>query len=206
MQLTSDKLLALGKRMGYYFLQGLLLLAPAGLTVYAIYKIFDIFDSTTNELFERLFHFHFPGFGIVSFIVFVTFAGFVGGTIFLQPVLDTMERLLEHTPLVKDIYSSFKDFFSAFLSNKKKFNKPVLVEMGKGVGIFRLGFITDDDLSEFQILDKVSVYCPMSYTFAGNLYIVNKDQVTLLPPNISANTMKYIVSGGVMEFDDEVKK
>jgi uncharacterized membrane protein len=114
-----------------------------------------------------------------------------------------IENLLEHTPLVKDIYGSFKDFISAFISNKKKFNKPVMVEMGKGTGIHRFGFITDDDLSEFQIQDKVAVYIPLSYTFTGQLFIVNKDQVTFLPPSMSADMMKYVLSGGVTEMEDK---
>ena len=83
--------------------------------------------------------------------------------------------MLERTPLVKDIYSTIRDFVSAFLSNKKKFNKPVIVEMGKGLGIFKLGFITDADLSEFGISDKVAVYFPHFYNFLGNLFIVNAE-------------------------------
>ena len=71
-----------------------------------------------------------------------------------------------------------------------------------GLGIFRLGFITDEDLSEFHIMDKVGVYIPMSYTFTGQLYFVNKDQITELPHSMSADTIKYILSGGVMEMDE----
>jgi uncharacterized membrane protein len=122
-----------------------------------------------------------------------------------QPLLNVIENLLEHTPLVKDIYSSLKDFISAFISNKKKFNKPVIIEMGKGSGIFRLGFITDEDLVEFHIEDKVAVYIPLSYTFTGQLFIVNKDQVSPLPPNMSAELIKYVLSGGVTNLEEKNK-
>jgi len=199
----SENITWIGKRLATYFFQGLLLTGPISLTAYVIFKIFDILNSNTNSIFEQFFHFSFPGLGILVFAAFIALLGFVGSTVLLQPVLSIIENLLEHTPLVKQIYVSFKDFISAFISNKRKFNKPVIVEMGKGTGIHRLGFITDEDLSEFHIQDKVAVYMPLSYTFAGQLYIVNSDQVKPLPPSMSADTIKYILSGGVMEVEDK---
>ena len=203
MSILSVKTKSLGRRLVSYFFQGLLLLAPAAFTIFVIYKIFDLFDGYTNDLFGRIFRFSFPGLGIVTFAVFITFIGFLGSNILIKPLLNIIENLLEHTPLVKDIYSSFKDFISAFISNKRKFNKPVIVEIGKGSGIYRPGFITDDDLSKFDVADKVAVYFPQSYTFAGHLFIVNKEQVQELPKSMSAEMIKYILSGGVMELNDE---
>ena len=204
MEQFSEKMKWLGRRFATYFFQGLLLIAPATFTVYVIYKIFDLLNSNTRPLFEQTFHFSFPGIGIIVFIGCIALLGFIGSTVIVQPLMNIIENLLEHTPLVKDIYSSFKDFISAFISNKRKFNKPVIVEMGKGTGIHRLGFITDDDLSEFHIHDKVAVYIPMSYTFTGQLFIVNQDQVKLLPSTMSADIFKYIISGGVTEVEEKV--
>ncbi|MCW3125013.1 MAG: hypothetical protein JWO03_671 [Bacteroidetes bacterium] len=199
----SEKRKTFGRQLGSYFFQGLLILGPAFFTLWAIYKIFDLFDSNTQPLFQRFFHFSFPGIGIIVFVGFITLIGFLGSTIIIKPLMELIEDLLEHTPLVKDIYSSFKDFISAFISNKKKFNRPVLMEMGKGLGVYRMGFITHDDLEEFDIMDKVSVYCPDSYGFTGNLYIANRELVQPLPHVGSAHAMKYILSGGVMEAPDD---
>ena len=199
---VSDNFTSIGKRFLSYFFQGLLLAAPISLTTYVIVKTFDLLNRTTNSIFEHIFHFSFPGLGIVVFAGFIILLGYVGSTVLVKPLLNLIENLLEHTPLVKDIYTSVKDFISAFISNKRKFNKPVIVEMGKGVGIYRMGFITDDDLSKFHIQDKVAVYLPLSYTFSGQLYLVNREQITALPPNTSADTIKYILSGGVMEVDE----
>jgi len=199
----SEKRKSIVARLVQYFFQGLLLIAPASFTVYIIYSIFNFLNENTRPIFERHFHFSFPGIGIIAFTLCIMLLGFIGSTVLIKPILNVLENLLEHTPLVKDIYSSFKDFISAFISNKKKFNKPVIVEMGKGTGIFRLGFITDDDLIEFHIKDKVAVYIPMSYTFTGQLYIVNKDQVSALPSSMSADMIKYILSGGVTELEEK---
>ncbi len=190
-------------RLAAYFMQGLLLIAPAFVTVYAIFYIFNVFDSHVNDVFEYIFKFRFPGLGLVVMVAFITFIGFVGSLVIVRPLLNLFDLLLEKTPLVKDIYSSLKDFFGAFISNKKKFNKPVMFEMGKGSGVFKLGFITQDDLNELNIPDKVAVYTPLSYNLSGIMYIVNRDQVHPLTDVAAGDMMKFIVSGGVTEIDDE---
>lgn len=190
-------------RLAAYFMQGLLLIAPAFVTVYAIFYIFNVFDSHVNDVFEYIFKFRFPGLGLVVMVAFITFVGFVGSLVIVRPLLNLFDLLLEKTPLVKDIYSSLKDFFGAFISNKKKFNKPVMFEMGKGSGVYKLGFITQDDLSELNILDKVAVYTPLSYNLSGIMYIVNRDQVQVLDDVAAGDMMKFIVSGGVTEIEDE---
>ena len=59
-----------------------------------------------------------------------------------------------------------------------------------------MGFITQKDLSDLKIIDKVSVYFPHSYNFSGEMFIVPKELVR--PINIPpAEAMKFIVSGGV---------
>lgn len=194
-------------RLVKYFLQGLLLIAPIFLTFYSIFAVFNYIDSAANALSDKLFDFHIRGLGFFVTILAITAIGIAGSSIFAQPLMNIAESLLERTPVVKDVYTSMRDFFSAFLSNKKKFNKPVIVEMGKGLGIYRLGFITDANLAEFDISDKVAVYFPHSYNVSGNLYVVNKDQVQPLPTrNGSAETMKYIVTGGVMEIEEKEKQ
>jgi uncharacterized membrane protein len=191
-----------------YFLQGLLLMAPLFVTFYAVFYFFNLFDTKANDAFFFLFGFRFPGLGILVMYVVISLIGLVGSTILVQPLLDGVESLLSRAPVVKDIYGSIRDFISAFLSNKKKFNKPVVVEMGKGLGIYKIGFVTDQDLQEFDITDKVAVYFPHSYNFSGNLFLVNIEQVKPINNQKSADIMKYIVSGGVMEMDEhqEIKK
>ena len=186
-----------------YFLQGLLLIAPSFVTLWVIYYFFDFFDSRINDLFERIFHFHFAGFGLVTVFALITLIGLIGSLVIVQPLLHVVDLILEKTPVVKDIYSALKDFFSAFISNKKKFNKPAMFEMGKGSGVFKLGFITQHDLNELHIKDKVAVYTPLSYNLSGILYLVNADQVQPLENVSSSLVLKFIVSGGVTEIDDE---
>lgn len=190
-------------KIAAYFLQGLLLIAPTFVTFYAIYYFLHFFDSQVNDLFEKILGARYPGLGFITVFIFITIIGFIGSLVIVQPILHITDLILVKTPVVKDIYSSLKDFFGAFISNKKKFNKPVMFEMGKGSGVFKLGFITQEDMSELSILDKVAVYTPLSYNLSGIMYVVNKDQVQALTDVKASDMMKFILSGGVTEIEDE---
>ena len=63
----------------------------------------------------------------------------------------------------------------------------------------RIGFLTQNDLTKLDLPNDVIVYFPFSYSFAGQVYVINKDKIT--PLNISAaEAMKLVVSGGVSNF------
>jgi len=110
---------------------------------------------------------------------------------------------LDRAPLIKTLYTSIGDLLSAFVGEKKRFNKPVLVKISADGGVEKLGFITEEDLSELGIAgDKIAVYLPHSYNFSGNLFIVSRDRVTPIDRNAS-EVMKFIVSGGVSKVEDE---
>ena len=111
-----------------------------------------------------------------------------------------IEDAIAHIPLVKIVYSSIKDFFSAFVSEERKFNKPALIKMGGSENLQRLGFITETDLSHLGLEGMVSVYIPHSYNFSGNLFIVKAEDVTPIKAN-TTEVMKFIVSGGVTKFE-----
>ena len=66
--------------------------------------------------------------------------------------------------------------------------------------IHEMGFITHEDLQDFQIKDKVAVYLPMSYSLSGRLIIVPRANVKPLDVDAS-DAMKFIVSGGVTDVD-----
>ena len=113
-----------------------------------------------------------------------------------------MESLINRSKMLKQIYGSMKDLFGAFAGEEKRFNQPVLVLVDKVNQIERMGFITQDDLEDIGAIGKVAVYFPMSYSFAGEVLIVPKEQVTLVTGISAAEAMKFIVSGGVTKLDD----
>jgi len=65
--------------------------------------------------------------------------------------------------------------------------------------VHKLGFITQEDLASLGLKEGfIAVYLPHSYNFSGNLFIVPKENVTLIDRSTS-DVMKFIVSGGVVD-------
>ena len=89
------------------------------------------------------------------------------------------------------------------MGNKRKFDRPVLVRLGSGYDVERLGFITQDVLQHLGVgPEKVAVYLPHAFNWSGNLFIVPKANLTILDAR-AADVMKFVVSGGVSQVDDE---
>jgi uncharacterized membrane protein len=140
--------------------------------------------------------------GIFTVFFGIALIGYIFSRAFTQPIVSYFEKLLTRLPLIKIIYTSLKELTEAFVGDKKKFNKPVLVDLGP-TEIKRVGFITQKDLSKLGLESMVAVYCPHSYNFSGNLFLVPRKNVSPLHIN-STDVMKYIVSGGVTNITDGI--
>lgn len=180
-----------------YFLQGLLFISPLAITIYAIYVSFQFIDGLLIQYLTDLIGFKIPGLGLIIILTFITLIGIIGSSILLKPILHSLDKIISQAPLVKIIYTSIKDFMSAFVGKDKKFTEPVLVKLSQDFDMERLGFITQHDLTGLGIeADKVAVYLPHSYTFSGNLVIVPVANIKALNAN-STEVMKFIVTAGV---------
>jgi uncharacterized membrane protein len=136
---------------------------------------------------------------VVTGIVLIV--GYVSSSFIVSKMVELFDNILEKTPGIKIIYTTIKDFFEAFAGNKRKFDRAVLVAI-ESPDIWRIGFITHDELTEFGLQDYISVYVPQSYAFAGHLYFVKKDRVRLITDISSTESMKFAISGGVTQIDD----
>jgi len=188
------------KKLVRFFLQGLLYTAPIAITVYILYLIFNNVDGFLQKWLQEFLNIRIPGLGILIIILLLVIIGFIGQTIIAKPFTYLFNRLLVKIPLLKVIYSAFKDLFTAFVGDEKKFNRPVKVLVNKSLDIQKLGFLTEEDLSLINEKDKVAVYFPHSYNWSGELVLVPRDMVFEIdiPP---AEVMKFIVSAGVADWD-----
>ena len=191
---------SLMKRLGTYLIQGVLLIAPIAATVYIVYFLFKFTDGLLSTYLEKIFDLRIPGLGILIIICFLVFLGIIGETIFAKPVKFLIKGVLLRTPILRLIYTSVKDLFSAFVGKEKKFDKPVIVLVDVKNDIWRMGFLTKEKMGEMGMEGKVAVYFPFSYNISGILYVVPADRIK--PLNISpADAMKFIISGGVSDMD-----
>ena len=175
-----------------YFLQGLLILGPVSITLYFIYVVFDKIDSILRP------SINIPGMGFLIIILFIILVGYVSSFFVMGRLLSLVDRILEKTPGIKLLYSFVRDFFEAFAGNKKKFTHNVLACVDD-TDIWRVGFITQEDMSHFGMEHYVAVYLPMAYSVAGNVYIVPKERIREISSISAAQCMKFAVSGGVTQ-------
>jgi uncharacterized membrane protein len=178
-----------------YFLQGLIILAPIAVTGYTIYVIFDRVDSILRP------SLNIPGIGFLIIIGGIILVGWISSFFVMSRVLSIFDHWLERTPGIKFIYSSLRDFFEAFAGHKRKFDKAVLVNI-KGEDVWQIGFVTQEDMSQFDMQDYVAVYVPQSFAVAGQLYVVPQSKIRLLPKVSAAEAMRFAISGGVTEVEE----
>jgi uncharacterized membrane protein len=201
------------RKLFQYFLQGLIILAPIGITIWAVTALFNFIDNILPDLLGKVFPHLFgvdaqgnartiPGLGFILVIVIVVLVGYISSSFIVGRLVALLDKVLERVPGIKLIYSTVKDFFEAFAGNKRKFNKAALINIG-APDVWRIGFITQHDVSDFGLLEHVAVYVPKSYAFTGDLYFVTKDRVRLLPEVSSGDAMKFAISGGVTDIDDD---
>ncbi|MCU0431037.1 MAG: DUF502 domain-containing protein [Cytophagaceae bacterium] len=186
-----------------YFLNGLLLVLPASFTIYIVFSLLNWLNKSLNSLIafdlpkpvETFLTF--PGVTILILLTLITLLGLLGTSLVARPAFKFLENYIYKVPLINLIYSSTKDLISAFVGDKKKFNHPVLVRMHKNDEIYRLGFLTRDNLQGIGAGEMVAVYFPDSYGFTGNLYVMPASNIVKELDIPAAEVMKLIVSGGV---------
>lgn len=189
-----------------YFLQGLIILAPIVITIWALTSLFNFLDRILPDalanFFPEISSYYLPGMGLILAIIIIFLVGYISSSFVVGKLVELFDNVLQKTPGIKIIYSTVKDFFEAFAGNKRKFDKAVLVSV-EVADVWQIGFITHEELHEFGLHEFVAVYVPQSYAFTGRLYFVKRERIRIIPDISPADAMKFAISGGVTTLDDD---
>lgn len=195
------------RKLLQYFFQGVVIIAPIAITLYVVLWLFN----TVDDILPGIVHYFFPqlitttadgelqkipGLGFLVVVAILVLIGRISSSFVVSRLVDVFDTILERTPGVKHIYTSVKDFIEAFGGNKRKFDKPVLVNIDAQL-VWRIGFITSEDALHFELIDHAVVYVPHSYAISGIVYIVPKENIRFLPHLSGAEAMKFVISGGI---------
>jgi uncharacterized membrane protein len=174
-------------RLLAYFLRGLVVVTPIAITAYVLWFMLHTIDGWLGI--------PTPGVGLLVTLSLTTFVGFLASTVITRSVVRAVESLFSKVPFVRLLYSSSRDLLNAFVGDKKRFDRPVLVAITGSIKV--MGFITQDTLTNLPTSPgQVAVYLPQSYNWAGQLLIVPQDQITVVDAAAS-DVLAFIVSGGV---------
>jgi len=189
------------KRLVGYLFQGFIYVAPLGVTAYVLYQVFAMVDAPVRRIEEVFFGTHIPGLGVLTLLALLTLLGWLGSTIIARPFKSFTRKILDRAPLIGMIEGAVRDLLAALFAKERRFSHPVVVQMSGVSDLEKLGFITQEDLTELGLREKVAVYFPHSYNFSGELYIVPRERVRVV--HISAQAaMKFIVSGGMIHLGE----
>ena len=192
---TIASLRWVGRKLRAYFLAGILVTVPLGLTVWILIWIFNGIDGFLQPIIERIFGHHIPGvgFGITVLLIFIV--GVIASNVLGRRLLRYGESWLNRLPLARYLYNGIRQIIQAFAApDKTGFMQVVLVEFPRK-GTRTLGFITNETSDESG-KKLLNIFIPTSPNpTSGFLQIIEEDQV--IRTNLTVDeALRMVVSGG----------
>ena len=187
------------RSIGTTLLTGFFTIVPVILTVYLLYwgavSSEEVMGKALRWAFPGLVYF--PGLGTIIGLLLVFAVGLLMKAVLVRQVFALGEQVLYHLPIIKTVYSAFRDLFDFFSPKKENFGRVVIVSFG---GIEIIGFVTQEDQERlpesFRDRDCVLVYLPMSYMIGGYTVLVPRDHIE--PCKMSMDeAMRFALTAGI---------
>jgi uncharacterized membrane protein len=211
-QVSGGKSRGFWGRIRGYFLAGILVTAPLGITGYLAWIIVGFIDHSITPLIpdqynpESYLPFSLPGFGVLILILVLTLIGALTAGLLGRWLVHTGERILNRMPVIRSFYSATKQIFQTVLAQKSNaFREAVLVEYPRR-GIWAIAFITGTTQGEVQNLteqETVNIFLPTTPNpTSGFLLFVPKEDVVPLDMSVE-DAIKMVISGGIVTPPDK---
>jgi uncharacterized membrane protein len=185
---------------------GLLILAPAALTVYVLIAIFRLMDGVFGPVVDRALSVyipdaHVPGLGLVMTLLVVLLLGWLSTRVVGRRMIAGFERLIQRVPVVRTVYASTKGVLEAVSRDKAEaFTRVVLIEYPKS-NVFALGFVTRGARWEGidpRTADMLLVFVPTTPNpTSGFLLLVPRAEAIALPISVEEG-IRMVISGGIL--------
>lgn len=198
-------------RLRTYFLTGIVVSAPVGITIWLIWLFVAFVDHTVVPLIPDAYNpsdvlgVSVPGIGVIVVLLVVTIIGFLVTNFFGRFMVRMGENMVARVPVVRTIYGVLKQIFDAVLAQSEgAFREVVLIEYPRK-GIWVLGFVTSNTQGEVQRVtphEMVNVFLPTTPnpTSGFLLFVPRKDCITL---DMSVEEgVKLVISGGIVSPPD----
>jgi uncharacterized membrane protein len=192
--------------MKRYFITGLLIWVPLGMTAWVLKFLIDTMDQSLLLLPdslqpENLLGMNIPGIGTVLTLLVVFLTGLLTANIIGQKLVSFWEGVLWRIPVVKSIYWSIKQVSDTLFSSQgEAFRKALLVQYPRE-GLWTIAFMTGQpggDVINHLKGEYISVYVPTTPNpTSGFFLMMPKSDVIELDMSVDA-ALKYIISMGVV--------
>lgn len=194
--------------MKRYFITGLLIWVPLGITLWVLDLLIGTMDQSLTVLPaswqpEAWIGVRIPGLGVILTLLVIVLTGVFGANFFGQKIIDFWERQLIRIPVVKTIYGSVKQVSDTILSGSGHAFRKVLLVRYPHPQAWSLAFQTNlpDEVARMLPDEHVAVFIPTTPSPVNGFYFyVKKSEVIEL--NVSVDrALKYILSMGVASGD-----
>ena len=125
----------LKQKLKTYFATGLLVVGPIGLTVVVVRGVISWMDTLFYQVLppalqpDRLLGYKIPGLGIVASLLLILLVGVLTANVIGRFLVALVERIMNRIPLIKSIYTLFKQVaHTTFGRDRKGFRQVVLIE------------------------------------------------------------------------------
>lgn len=189
-----------------YLIAGLLVWLPLAATIVVIRFLINLLDMTILLIPpdwrpEAVLGFSIPGYGVIVGVAILLVTGMFAANLFGRRLVALWESLLGRIPLVRSIYTSFKQVTETLLSsNRQSFRKVVQIEYPRKE-IWSIGFLTNQGIGAARQAsgrNLVSVFVPTTPNpTSGFIVMLPEEDVTELPVSVE-DGFKYIISMGVV--------
>jgi uncharacterized membrane protein len=191
--------------MKRYFITGLLIWVPLGITIWVLSALLGAMDQTLLLLPEHWRpHYwlgvHVPGLGVILTGVVIILTGVFAANLIGQRMVRFWEGLLQRIPVVKSIYGSVKQVSDTLLSGSGMAFKKVLLVHYPHPQAWSLAFQTNlpNEVRDQFDSEHVAVFIPTTPSPVNGFYFyVRKDETIELDMSVDA-ALKAIVSMGVV--------
>ncbi len=192
--------------MKRYFITGLLIWAPLGITIWVLSFILGMMDQSVmllpTEWHPRsMFGFNIPGLGALLTLLVVFLTGLLTANFIGQRLVRWWEALLRRIPVVRSVYQSVKQISDTIFSpSGQAFRQALLVQYPRQ-GSWTIGFLTGKPGGEIAGHlgdDMISLYVPTTPNpTSGFFLMVPKADVIELDMSVE-DALKYLISMGVV--------
>jgi len=184
-----------------WFIAGLLIWAPLGLTLLAVRFVVGLLDTSLLLIPESLRP-EIPGLGVLLSLILVIGTGAIAANYFGGQILEWLEELLARIPVVRSVYGGLKKLAEqVFSGSGNAFRKVVLIEYPRK-GIWSVGFVTADIpaalAAQARQSNLMAVFVPTTPNpTSGFIVLVPRDETIELAMTVQEG-MQYIISLGVV--------
>ena len=187
-------------RLRNYFITGVFVLIPIGITVYLTLFLIKISSKILPKELNPNYYlpFDIPGLEIFISLLLITFIGWLSLTFIGKRLVNIFENILNKIPILRTIYSSAEQLIDNFSQDKKTKKSVVLVQYPRK-GIWAVGFATKENSGKIKDSigqDTINVFVPTTPNpTSGFLLMFPKDEIIYLDLTFE-EASKFVVSAG----------